>query len=102
MAETIDIRELNILIEQQSGFVTNLVAGMDQVIVGQKHLVDALLISLLSDGHVLLEGVPGLAKTLAIKTLAQLIDAVFSLLQTYFLPMLSEHRYIHKKMKAFM
>ena len=49
MAESIDIRELNIRIEQQSGFVTNLVAGMDRVIVGQKHLVDSLLISLLSD-----------------------------------------------------
>ncbi|WP_314808965.1 AAA family ATPase [Segatella oris] len=81
MAETIDIRELNIMIEQQSGFVANLVAGMDQVIVGQKHLVDSLLISLLSDGHILLEGVPGLAKTLAIKTLAQLIDADFSRIQ---------------------
>lgn len=81
MAETIDIRELNIMIEQQSGFVTDLVAGMDQVIVGQKHLVDSLLISLLSDGHILLEGVPGLAKTLAIKTLAQLIDADFSRIQ---------------------
>lgn len=81
MAETIDIRELSIMIEQQSGFVTNLVAGMDQVIVGQKHLVDSLLISLLSDGHILLEGVPGLAKTLAIKTLAQLIDADFSRIQ---------------------
>ena len=81
MAETIDIRELNIMIEQQSGFVTNLFAGMDQVIVGQKHLVDSLLISLLSDGHILLEGVPGLAKTLAIKTLAQLIDADFSRIQ---------------------
>ena len=81
MAETIDIRELNIMIEQQSGFVTNLVAGMDQVIVGQKHLVDSLLISLLSDGHILLEGVPGLAKTLAIKTLAQLIDADFRRIQ---------------------
>ena len=81
MAETIDIRELNIMIEQQSGFVTYLVAGMDQVIVGQKHLVDSLLISLLSDGHILLEGVPGLAKTLAIKTLAQLIDADFSRIQ---------------------
>ncbi len=81
MAETIDIRELNIMIEQQSGFVTTLVAGMDQVIVGQKHLVDSLLISLLSDGHILLEGVPGLAKTLAIKTLAQLIDADFSRIQ---------------------
>lgn len=81
MAETIDIRELNIRIEQQSGFVTNLVAGMDRVIVGQKHLVDSLLISLLSDGHILLEGVPGLAKTLAIKTLAQLIDADYSRIQ---------------------
>ena len=81
MAESIDIRELNIRIEQQSGFVTNLVAGMDRVIVGQKHLVDSLLISLLSDGHILLEGVPGLAKTLAIKTLAQLIDADYSHIQ---------------------
>ena len=81
MAEAIDIRELNIRIEQQSGFVTNLVHGMDQVIVGQKHLVDSLLISLLSDGHILLEGVPGLAKTLAIKTLAQLIDSDFSRIQ---------------------
>lgn len=81
MAESIDIRELNIRIEQQSGFVTNLVAGMDRVIVGQKHLVDSLLISLLSDGHILLEGIPGLAKTLAIKTLAQLIDADYSRIQ---------------------
>ena len=81
MAEAVDIRELNIRIEQQSGFVTNLIQGMDQVIVGQKHLVDSLLISLLSDGHILLEGVPGLAKTLAIKTLAQLIDADFSRIQ---------------------
>ena len=81
MAEAIDIRALNIMIEQQSGFVTNLVSGMDKVIVGQKHLVESLLISLLSDGHILLEGVPGLAKTLAIKTLAQLIDADFSRIQ---------------------
>jgi len=81
MAEAIDIRELNIRIEQQSGFVTDLVRGMDQVIIGQKHLVDSLLISLLSDGHVLLEGVPGLAKTLAIKTLAQLIEADYSRIQ---------------------
>ena len=56
MAEAIDIRELNIRIEQQSAFVTNLVSGMDRVIVGQKHLVDSLLIGLLSDGHILLEG----------------------------------------------
>lgn len=81
MAESIDIRELNERIERQSGFVTNLMMGMDQVIVGQKHLVESLLIGLLSDGHVLLEGVPGLAKTLAIKTLASLIDAKYSRIQ---------------------
>lgn len=77
----VDIRELNIRIEQESGFVQNLVAGMDKVIIGQKHLVDCLLISLLSDGHVLLEGVPGLAKTLAINTLSKLVDADFSRIQ---------------------
>ena len=81
MADAIDIRELNALIEQQSNFVTNLTAGMDRVILGQKHLVDSLLIGLLSDGHILLEGVPGLAKTLAIKTLSSLIDAQFSRVQ---------------------
>ena len=81
MADAIDIRELNALIEQQSNFVTNLTTGMDRVIVGQKHLVDSLLIGLLSDGHILLEGVPGLAKTLAIKTLSSLIDAQFSRVQ---------------------
>ena len=81
MAEAIDIRELNIRIEQQSQFVTSLVMGMNKVIVGQKHLVDCLLIGLLSDGHILLEGVPGLAKTLAIKTLSQLIDADYSRIQ---------------------
>ena len=81
MAESVDIRELNIRIEQQSAFVTNLVTGMNRVIVGQKHLVESLLISLLSDGHILLEGVPGLAKTLAIKTLAELVDADFSRIQ---------------------
>lgn len=81
MAEVVDIRELNERIERQSAFVTNLTAGMDQVIVGQKHLVESLLIGLLSDGHVLLEGVPGLAKTLAIKTLASLIDAQYNRIQ---------------------
>ena len=81
MAETIDIRELNERIERQSAFITNLTTGMDQVIVGQKHLIESLLIGLLSDGHVLLEGVPGLAKTLAIKTLASLIDAKYSRIQ---------------------
>ena len=81
MAESIDIRELNIRIEQQSQFVTNLTSGMNRVIVGQKHLIDALLIGLLSDGHILLEGVPGLAKTLAIKTLSQLIASDYSRIQ---------------------
>ncbi len=81
MAETIDIRELNERIERQSAFITNLTTGMDQVIVGQKHLIESLLIGLLSDGHVLLEGVPGLAKTLAIKTLSSLIDAKYSRVQ---------------------
>lgn len=81
MAESIDIRELNERIERQSAFVTNLMAGMDQAIVGQKHLVESLMLGLLSDGHVLLEGVPGLAKTKAIKTLASLIDAQFSRIQ---------------------
>lgn len=81
MAESIDIRELNERIEKQSSFVTNLVTGMNQVIVGQKHLIESLLIGLLSDGHVLLEGVPGLAKTKAIKTMSQLVDAKFSRIQ---------------------
>ncbi len=81
MAGQVDIRELNVLIEQQSSFVTNLTMGMNRVIVGQKHLVEMLIISLLSDGHILLEGVPGLAKTLAIKTLSQLVDSEFSRIQ---------------------
>ena len=81
MAEAVDIRELNILIEQKSSFVTDITTGMNRVIVGQKHLVETLLIGLLSDGHILLEGVPGLAKTLAIKTLAQLIDSEYSRIQ---------------------
>ncbi len=81
MANTIDIRELNERIERQSTFITDLTASMNQVIVGQQHLVESLLIGLLSDGHVLLEGVPGLAKTLAIKTLASLIDAKYSRIQ---------------------
>lgn len=79
--ESFDIRALNEQIERQSAFVTNLQTGMAQVIVGQKHLVESLLIGLLSDGHVLLEGVPGLAKTQAIKTLASLVDAQFSRIQ---------------------
>jgi MoxR-like ATPase len=81
MAETVDIRELNVLIEQQSNFVTNLTTGLNRVIVGQKHLIESLLIGLLSDGHILLEGVPGLAKTLTINTLAKLIDSKFNRIQ---------------------
>ena len=101
MAESIDIRELNERIERQSAFVTNLTTGMDQIIVGQKHLVESLLIGLLSDGHVLLEGVPGLAKTLAIKTLASLIDAKYSRIQftrTYCLPTLLVQWFTVRKM----
>jgi MoxR-like ATPases len=81
MDQTIDIRELNERIERNSAFVDNLMMGMNQTIVGQKHLVESLLIGLLADGHILLEGVPGLAKTLAIKTLAQLVDADFHRIQ---------------------
>lgn len=81
MTQSIDIRELNEKIEKQSAFVDALVMGMDKVIVGQKHLVESLLIGLLSDGHILLEGVPGLAKTLAIKTLSDLIKTSFSRIQ---------------------
>lgn len=81
MSQIVDIRELNELIEQKSSFVDVLTKGMDRVIVGQHHLVESLLIALLSDGHILLEGVPGLAKTLAIKSLAQLIDAKYSRVQ---------------------
>ncbi|MBO7608705.1 MAG: MoxR family ATPase [Muribaculaceae bacterium] len=81
MAETVNIRELNDLIASRSNFVNMIKQGMDQTIVGQKHLVDSLLIALLANGHILLEGVPGLAKTLAIKTLASLIDAKFSRIQ---------------------
>ena len=81
MADTVDIRELNVLIESKTGFITDLTAGMNRTIVGQKHLVNSLLIALLSDGHILLEGVPGLAKTLAIKTLASLVDGKFNRIQ---------------------
>ena len=81
MEENIDIRSLNELIESKSRFITDLVQGMGQVIVGQKHLVDSLLVCLLSDGHVLLEGVPGLAKTLAIKTLSNLVDGTYKRIQ---------------------
>ena len=81
MGESVNIRELNDLIASKSNFVSMIQQGMDQTIVGQKHLVDSLLIALVANGHVLLEGVPGLAKTVAIKTLSQLIDAKFSRIQ---------------------
>lgn len=81
MDQRIDLRELNERIASKGSFVELLVNGMDQMIVGQKHLVESLLIGLLADGHVLLEGVPGLAKTLAIKTLGELIDAKYSRVQ---------------------
>lgn len=76
-----DIRELNERIQQESAFVDTLMHEMDKVIVGQKHMVERLLIGLLSNGHILLEGVPGLAKTLAIKSLASTIHADFSRIQ---------------------
>ena len=81
MSESVNIRELNDLIATKSDIVNLVNQGMKQTIVGQKHLIDSLLIALLSNGHVLLEGVPGLAKTLAIKTLASIIDAKYSRIQ---------------------
>lgn len=81
MNETVNIRELNEIIASKSGLISLIKNGMDQRIVGQKHLVDSLLIALLCNGHVLLEGVPGLAKTLAIKTLAELIEAKYNRIQ---------------------
>lgn len=81
MSQSVDIRELNERIESKSSFVNMITMGMNKVIVGQNHLVESLLIGLLSDGHILLEGVPGLAKTLAIKTMASLIDAKYSRIQ---------------------
>jgi len=76
-----DIRQLNTKIQYQAGFIDRLRDEVGRVIVGQHHMLDRLLIGLLSNGHVLLEGVPGLAKTLAIKSLAQAIDAKFSRIQ---------------------
>ena len=81
MSESVNIRELNELVAGKSNFISLITTGMGNTIVGQKHLVESLLIALLADGHILLEGVPGLAKTLAIKSLAQLIDAKYSRIQ---------------------
>ena len=80
MIET-DIRELNERIQRESQFIDLINLEMSKVIVGQKHMTERLLIGLLSNGHILLEGVPGLAKTLAIKTLSSVIDADFSRIQ---------------------
>ena len=77
----VDVRALTEIIERESAFIEVLDSGMSRIIVGQKHLRESLLIGLLADGHILLEGVPGLAKTLAIKTLASLMDARFSRIQ---------------------
>ena len=79
--ESINIKELNDRIQMESSFVDLLTAEMNKVIVGQKQLVENLLIGLLANGHILLEGVPGLAKTLAINTLSQTVDAKFSRIQ---------------------
>ena len=79
--ESVNIKELNDRIQRESSFVDILTMEMNKVIVGQKHLVENLLIGLLANGHILLEGVPGLAKTLAINTLASAVDAKFSRIQ---------------------
>ncbi len=81
MSEELNIRELNDKIQKESAFVDMINLEMEKVIVGQKHLVDSLMIGLLTNGHILLEGVPGLAKTLAINSLANTIDAKFSRVQ---------------------
>jgi MoxR-like ATPase len=81
MEQTADIRILNEKIERESTFVDIIRMEMNKVIIGQKHLTDSLMIGLLANGHILLEGVPGLAKTLAIKSLASIIDAKFSRIQ---------------------
>jgi MoxR-like ATPase len=77
----VDIKEINERIQRESAFVDMLTVEMDKVIVGQRTMVERLLIGLLSNGHILLEGVPGLAKTLAINTLATCVDAKFSRIQ---------------------
>ncbi len=81
MNQSVDIRELNERIQRESSFVDLINLEMNKVIVGQKHLVESLMIGLLAGGHILLEGVPGLAKTLAINTLAKTISADFARIQ---------------------
>ena len=79
--KSIDIKEINDKIEKESAFVDLLTLEMNKVIVGQKHMIERLLIGLLGKGHILLEGVPGLAKTLAINTLSQAVKGSFSRIQ---------------------
>ncbi|MDP4205206.1 MAG: AAA family ATPase [Bacteroidota bacterium] len=81
MNQDVDIRELHERIQMESSFVDLISMEMNKVIVGQKHLIECLLIGLLADGHILLEGVPGLAKTLAINSLAKTVDAKFARIQ---------------------
>lgn len=81
MNTQVDIRELNEKIQRESAFIEMVNMEMNRVIVGQKHMIERLMIGLLTQGHILLEGVPGLAKTLAIKSLANIINAKFSRIQ---------------------
>lgn len=81
MEQSVDIKLLNEKIERESAFVDIIRMEIGKVIIGQRHLIDSLLIGLLANGHILLEGVPGLAKTLAIRSLASIIDAKFSRIQ---------------------
>ena len=80
-AQTVDIKSINEKIEKQSAFIDLLTLEINKVIVGQKHMIERLLIGLLGQGHILLEGVPGLAKTLAINTLSQAVSGSFSRIQ---------------------
>ena len=79
--KNIDISKINELIEKESGFIDLLNMEIQKVIIGQKHMIESLLIGLLSNGHILLEGVPGLAKTLAISTLSKVINVDFKRVQ---------------------
>ncbi len=76
-----DVKQISKLVEEKSGFVRTLFAEMDKAIVGQRYMLERMLIGLLSNGHILLEGVPGLAKTLAVTVMSRAIDAKFRRLQ---------------------
>ena len=78
---SVDIQQIQSTVEKESSFVEKLTTQMSQVIVGQKYLVERLLIGILANGHILIEGVPGLAKTLSVKTLSDAIQAKFQRLQ---------------------